>query len=264
MGKKIKPYWLQRGEGPFADQHFAIIPKIPPGWLTTKIYFFPFTKENYAYNPECTYERILSRLELSQYLIRYEAYGFDADKNLIRHHCKSELSDDDMLRDLLLDPESFLTSDDALCRFYKKQLSRLIKQSWTDKAEKEKLFDLLDRPQGIRQKKFIIPTYLYIDGLIEFVFRITQAIKRSFDLPRKHRDPRVKELSDDEQKLLSTGGLREASQRIVARKLIHREDTEAAFRTLKNLLADEKEILWEPSATHKHLIFKAPRKPNRC
>lgn len=58
--KHVEPHWITRGgKGPFADEVYAIIPELPPGYLATKIFYLPLTIPNYAEQHTITYNRIL-------------------------------------------------------------------------------------------------------------------------------------------------------------------------------------------------------------
>jgi hypothetical protein len=95
-----------------------------------------------------------------------------------------------------------------------------------------------------------MPSYLYLDGLVEYVHGITLVLKKSLDLPRGKRDPRIKTLTDTDQSLLRVGRCRELSEKITASGL------HLKFPTFKTILEEEGKILRKPTKANRHLIFK--------
>lgn len=289
--KIITPQWITRGEDPYQGQAseklfpewltppFAIIPKLPVGWATTKIFYLPFTIPDYAemgsydamgsfdeegnYNenpPALTYANVLERVRWDIKGGRYNnpgsAYGFGKNGKLIKNLKSIEEQQAGMLKELLERPFDFFEGQDPLIQAHRRWFAGLIEQSWygqTPDIRKEAeniIKNLLKRPIGLENKKVLIPSYLYLDGLVEYVHGITLVLKKSLDLPRGKRDPRIKTLTDGEQSLLGVGRCRELSEKITASGLYLK------FATFKTMLEEEGKILRKPTNAHRHLIFK--------
>lgn len=289
--KIIIPHWITRSEEPYLGQAseklfpkwisppFAIIPKLPADWATTKIFYLPFTITDYAemgsYDamgsfdeegnyyenpPALTYANVLERVRLDIKGGKYNnpgaAYGFGKTGKLIKNLKSIGERQAGMLKESLERPFDFFEGQDPLIRAHRRWFAGLIEQSWYGetpdirKEAEDRINNLLKRPTGLENKKILMPSYLYLDGLVEYVHGITLVLKKSLDLPRGKRDPRIKMLTDTEQSLLGVGRCRELSEKITASGL------HLKFPTFKTMLEEEGKILRKPTKANRHLIFK--------
>jgi hypothetical protein len=255
--KNITPHWITRGEGHFfADQLFAIIPKLPAGWLTRKIFYLPFTVKSYA--AALSYAKVLEQVRTDIQGRRYNnplaAYGFNKEDKLIRQPVTRTEQEERMFKWLLENPYEFFESQDPLTRAHRKWFAGLLNQSWygqTPAIRREAentLKDLLKRPTGLEDRKVLIPSFLYLDGLIEYVHGITLVLKKNMDLPRNKRDPRIETVEDQSFNLSRKP--RELTLEITAKGIGIEVDT------LKAKLKEEAKLLGTPQKKHSHLVFK--------